>query len=299
MPHMIFDIALNITDTMYSGIYNGIKKHDSDHETVLSRSYTNNITPFFVGNNLTNSFECLRLSRMYNTYCYAGIHPNDASTHKHEIHAISEFILSNINTCNHEKHTDTNPNFQFFQKPINNLVAVGECGLDYYHTISDKKDQKEVFQALLNLNCDRYFLHSRDSHRDMMDMLCDYKFKKVIHSFDGTIEDALEIIKLGCYIGINGHSLKKVGDIREIDMNRVMVESDAPYCRMGKTYEGYQYIKTFFDETKKYSRDKVFRRRNEPVNTVQVVEVLSAIYNIEMDDLKSILYQNTSSFFEF
>lgn len=264
---------------------------------VLKRSYENEVTPFFIGNNLENSIKCLELAQYFNTLCYAGIHPNDATLHRHELEELKDFIISNINKPNTKLFT--NEDLQFFDRPVSNLIAVGECGLDYYRDTSTCKDQRYVFKSLLDLNCERYFLHSRAAHRDMMEVIGDYKVKGVIHSFDGSVEEAKEIIKRGYFIGINGHSLKIMDGVMEIDMSRVMVESDAPYCKMGKTYEGFGYIKTFYRETKKYDRNAVFRRRNEPVNTLQVVEVLSEIKDIPMEDLVTLLEQNTKDFYGF
>lgn len=292
---MIYDIACNITDVMYDGIYNNVKKHENDIDNVLYRSHKENVIPFFVGNNYANSIKCLNIAQKYNTLCYAGIHPNDAYKHINEIDQVKEFIIENINKLN---PTPNSNNLTFFKSPITNLIAVGECGLDYYRHTSCVKDQKYVFTSQLDLNCERYFLHSREAHRDMMEILCDYKHKGVIHSFDGTLEEAEEIIRLGYFIGINGHSLKKVDAVSGIDMNRVMIESDAPYCKMGKTYDGYKCIKTFFSDSKKYNKDVLFRRRNEPVNTVQVIEVLSSLWCIDIKELEDVIERNTKIFFD-
>ncbi|KAM0676102.1 TatD DNase [Gurleya vavrai] len=280
---MIFDISFNAADEMYNGFYNNSKKHDPDLDIVMQRSFKNNILPFFVGKNYETSKKCLQLANKYNTFCYLGLHPNNATENKEDIDKI-------INLINEQKNIEKPNNF----RNKNTFIAVGECGLDFYRNFANKNDQKEIFTKLLDLNEKCYFIHSRNSHRELLEIIDDYKLKGVVHSFDGTIEEARDLIKKGLFIGINGHSLKEnLHYIKEIDISKILIESDAPYCGIGKTYEGYKYIKTYFEETKKYNSDKIFKRRNEPCKTIQIMEVLSSLYDIEIEELEKILFDNT------
>ncbi|KAM0686120.1 TatD DNase [Conglomerata obtusa] len=304
---MIFDISFNATYDMYNGIYNKKQKHDPDLDIVLQRSYDNGVIPFIVGTNYGSSLKSIEIAKTYNTYCYVGIHPNDASNFIHEINKVIELIqlydniycTNLLSSCS--DYTSNKPKqIRFLNKEIlNPIIAVGECGLDYYRQHSSMQDQKYIFKKLLDLNKKHYFIHSRNSHRDLMEILCDYNIEAVIHSFDGTIEEANEIIKKGYYIGINGHSIKENCDmLNQIDINKILLETDAPYCNIGKSYDGYKYIKSHLQESKKDNQDLIFKGRNEPCKIIQVVEALSEIYNIEYKNLEKILYKNALEFFD-
>lgn len=111
------------------------------------------------------------------------------------------------------------------------VVAVGECGLDYDRLdfcpkitqlelilLSDELMER-FFKSQLQL-AERHklplFLHNRNSATDLIQILRENKsklFGGVVHSFDGTIEQATEIIDLGFHIGINGCSLKTTANL--------------------------------------------------------------------------------------
>ncbi|KAM0685172.1 hypothetical protein COBT_003619 [Conglomerata obtusa] len=86
--------------------------------------------------------------------------------------------------------------------------------------------------------------------------------------------------------------------LNQIDINKILVETDAPYCNIGKSYDGYKYIKSHLQESKKYNQDSIFKGRNEPCKIILVIEALSEIYNIEYNKLKGILYKNALEFFD-
>ncbi|KAM0677098.1 TatD DNase [Binucleata daphniae] len=294
---MFFDISFNACDDMYFGIYNGTQKHEPDLEQALLRSKQYCVIPFFVGTNLESSKKCYKYAQQHNTYSYIGIHPNNATIDKDDLPHVIDFVLDkNVG----EISATSTSNLRFFEFTIKkHAIAIGKCGLDYYRTHATKQEQKYIFKALLDLNQSRYFVHSRESHRDLVEILSDYNAKVVVHSFDGSIEEANELNKLGYYIGVNGHSTKNnISVIKELDINRIMIESDAPYCNIGKTYEGYEHVKTHFDETKKYDKNKIYKRRNEPCKTVQVAEIISAVKNMDLQNVEQIIQNNTLNFYD-
>ncbi|KAH9435291.1 hypothetical protein MCOR02_004240 [Pyricularia oryzae] len=142
------------------------------------------------------------------------------------------------------------------------LVAFGEFGLDYdrlhycpkklqLHSFSHQLDlvvalQKEKLEFPL-------FLHSRAAHADFVSLLKE-KFGNnlsglarggVVHSFTGTAEEARELMDLGLYIGINGCSFKTAENcdvVREIRLDRIMIETDGPWCEVRPSHEGWKYL---------------------------------------------------------
>lgn len=132
------------------------------------------------------------------------------------------------------------------------IVALGEIGLDYHYDDTDKEKQMEIFKRQLEI-ARKYnkpiIVHSRDSIQDTYNILSEYKLRGSIHCFSGSLEMALEFIKLGYMIGIGGvctyknaKNIKNV--IEKIDLEYILLETDAPYLtpepfRMNKNSSKY------------------------------------------------------------
>lgn len=133
----------------------------------------------------------------------------------------------------------TNDDINLLEEQIknNDIVAIGEIGLDYYWVKNNKDKQKELFIKQIDLAI-KYSLpiivHSRDAVQDVYDILKDKDVKGSIHCYSGSTEMAKEFIKLGFYIGIDGpitfkNNRKQKEMVKEIDINHILVETDSPY----------------------------------------------------------------------
>lgn len=139
------------------------------------------------------------------------------------------------------------------------LVAFGEIGLDYdrLHYCS-KKIQLHAFAAQLDLALSLepplpLFLHSRAAHGDFVGLL-KTKFGAglerlargaVVHSFTGTADEMRELMDLGLYVGTNGCSFKTADNcavVAEIRLDRLMLETDGPWCEVRPSHEGWKYL---------------------------------------------------------
>ena len=118
-----------------------------------------------------------------------------------------------------------------------NVVAVGEIGLDYYHTKDNQDSQIDLFEKMLNL-AEKHSLpaivHSRKSMQDTFDILKKHNVVGSMHSYQGSAEMAQEFIKLGFFIGVSGSvthtNNKKIRKmIRKVDIGNILVETDSPY----------------------------------------------------------------------
>ncbi|KAI3400001.1 hypothetical protein diail_4835, partial [Diaporthe ilicicola] len=139
------------------------------------------------------------------------------------------------------------------------LVAFGEFGLDYdrLHYCS-RSLQLHSFRSQLSLAASLspqlpLFLHSRAAHGDFvaclkaafgegLEML---EKGGVVHSFTGTVEEMRELMDLGLYIGLNGCSFKTVENcevVRAVRLDRLMIETDGPWCEVRPTHEGWKYL---------------------------------------------------------
>ncbi|WP_084607636.1 TatD family hydrolase [Sphingomonas jaspsi] len=121
------------------------------------------------------------------------------------------------------------------------VVAIGECGLDYYYDKSDRTAQRERFQA--HIDAARatglpLVVHTRDAEDDTADMLTREVGKGgvsgVLHCFTGSAGLARTALDLGFYISLSGIvTFKSAKDLQEtakfIPADRLLVETDSPF----------------------------------------------------------------------
>ena len=118
-----------------------------------------------------------------------------------------------------------------------NVIAVGEIGIDYYHTKDNADKQKELFEKMIGLAQKHdlpVIVHSRKAIQDTFDILKKHDVVGSLHCYQGSGEMARDFIKLGFYIGIGGpvthKNNKKIRKmLKKIDINHILVETDSPY----------------------------------------------------------------------
>ena len=136
------------------------------------------------------------------------------------------------------------------EKYSKKIVAIGECGLDYDRLHFCSADvQRIYFERQLDLVA-KYqlplFLHCRNAFDDFYEIIQRNltkisKNRGVVHSFDGTIEQAHKLMELGFFIGINGCSLKTDDQLKvvaELPNERILVETDCPWCAIRPSHAG-------------------------------------------------------------
>ena len=144
------------------------------------------------------------------------------------------------------------------------------------------------------------FLHSRSCGEDLYDILSSRRASwstGVVHSFDGTKELADKYLSLGLMIGVNGCSFRtpeNLATIEGIPMDRLLIETDSPYCDIRSTHAGYKYVSTEFDcvKDKKWVEGCMVKGRNEPCRIVQVAECLAGVKGVEVEDVKKMTREN-------
>ena len=123
------------------------------------------------------------------------------------------------------------------------VVAIGECGLDFDRNFSPPDAQRHAFEAQLELAVDvgmPVFLHERAAHDDFAAILERHRAKlpgAVVHCFTGDARALERYLALDCHIGITGFICDErpgrgshlVDLVRRIPPNRLMIETDAPY----------------------------------------------------------------------
>ncbi len=121
------------------------------------------------------------------------------------------------------------------------IIGVGETGLDFYYTNSDKESQIKSFKnhilASLDLNIP-LIVHSRSAEKDTYEILKNYSnkgnLKILMHCFTGSIEFAEKLMTLNTYFSASGiitfkNSLELQSTFNEIPLDRLLIETDSPY----------------------------------------------------------------------
>jgi TatD DNase family protein len=201
---------------------------NDDLEQVLGRAWDNGITRILVpGIDLETSQQAISLSEKYpNLFAAVGVHPNDAMGWQ----ANSLTQLSKL--AEHPK-----------------VAAIGEIGLDYYRDKTPPDQQRKALQAQLELAAalgKPVVIHNRQAFTDLWPLLKDWQAglehagnplsqaPGVLHSFEGDLDTALEVVKRHFYIGIGGPvTFRKAIDRQEmakgIALEHLLIETDAPF----------------------------------------------------------------------
>ena len=169
----------------------------ADREEVIARQRASGVEAMIVpGVNAASIEPILDISRAHPGFCYSalGFHPQDVKADWQE-------QLTTIETAI-RAHRDE-------------LVAIGEIGLDYYWDKTFKAEQQEVLrrQLLLARELDLpVILHNREATEDIMQIVKEISnlqspisnLRGVMHCYNGSKETAEEILRMGLYLGIGG-----------------------------------------------------------------------------------------------
>jgi TatD DNase family protein len=124
-------------------------------------------------------------------------------------------------------------------KPAGSVVAVGECGLDYFYEHSPRAAQRQAFveQIALAKRLElTLVIHTRDAWDDTFAILRTEGLapRTVVHCFTGGPDEAAALVELGAYLSFSGiATFKNAGDVRaaarDCPPDRILVETDAPF----------------------------------------------------------------------
>lgn len=184
-------------------------------EEIIKECAKNNIYMILNGVDPESNKEILELANKYDN-----------------VYAALGYDHSVVNTI-----TDEDISLLDVQLDNDKVIAVGEIGIDYYWVKDNKKQQKELFEKMLNL-AEKHNLpvivHAREAIQDAYDILKEHNVVGSMHCYQGSKEMAKEFIKLGFYIGIDGpitynNNKKQKEMVKEIDINHILIETDSPY----------------------------------------------------------------------
>jgi TatD DNase family protein len=209
--HELIDIGVNLAHDSF----------DADRTEVMQRAAANGVTRMIVtGTSVTASVQAFALTEQHPAVLYstAGVHPHHAAElDEHSADALATVLANRA------------------------VVAVGECGLDYFRDFAPRDAQRAAFRAQLELAAavrKPVFLHQRDSHDDFVEILAPLRPKLVggvAHCFTGGVDELAEYLDLGLYIGITGwicderRGAALRAALPSIPLDRLLLETDAPY----------------------------------------------------------------------
>ena len=245
---------------------------DDDRDDVLRRAAAAGVTRIVVtGSSDESNEKAARLAQDHPGVLWstAGVHPHHASDYTTE----SDAVIRKLAAAGH-------------------IVAVGECGLDYFRNFSPRDAQLSAFRSQLDIAAETglpVFLHQRDAHDDFVEVLepaLPKLSRAVAHCFTGEHESLREYLAMGLYIGVTGWicderrgtHLKEI--VSAIPDDRIMIETDAPYL-LPRTI-----------------RPKPQSRRNEPMHLPEVLRVVAEARGQTEEHVARITTRNAERFFE-
>jgi TatD DNase family protein len=261
MPHSLIDIGANIAHGSF----------DEDRADMMRRAVDAGVERIIVtGSSDESNVQAANLAEQSPGVLYstAGVHPHHASDYTDDSDALIRSLV--------EK---------------DRVVAVGECGLDYFRNFSPREAQLDAFKRQLDIAKDSglpVFLHQRDAHDDFVELLepaLPDISRAVAHCFTGEGESLREYIAMGLYIGITGWICderrgKHLYDIVSIiPDDKLLIETDAPYL-LPRTI-----------------RPRPKTRRNEPMYLPEVVRVVAAARGQTGEHVARITTTNAERFF--
>ena len=118
------------------------------------------------------------------------------------------------------------------------VVAIGECGLDYYYTHSPKAAQREILEFQLDLAQKHglpLIFHVRDAFTDFWPVVDNFRgLRGVVHSFSSDTHDLDQILSRGLYVGLNGimtftKNKEQLEAAKAVPIDKLLLETDAPF----------------------------------------------------------------------
>ena len=258
---MLIDIGLNLTSSQF----------DRDRNEVLQRAVSAGVERMILtGTSVQDSRDALHYAQEHPHLlnCTVGIHPHDAR------HFTENSISELRSLAEHQE-----------------VVAIGECGLDHNRNFSPQADQARCFEAQIGLaKALKYplFMHERDAHEAFVEILEPHlgsDLKGIVHCFTGDKKVLQRYLDLGLYIGITGWLCDErrgqdlIEAVKWLPLSRMMIETDAPYL------------------IPRDLRPRPKSRRNEPMHLLHIAQAVARVQKCELEMVIEETGRNAMDFF--
>jgi len=240
-----------------------LSQFDADRDAVLARMQEQGVGGVIIGTDLKSSRAGLELAKAHDfLWAAVGLHPNDNADEAFDVAAYEALA----------------------RDP--KVVAIGECGLDYFRTTGQGQRKRFELQIDLAQKLNKALVvHCRNAHEDMLDILFSYshelenkKVPVVLHFFTGSGELAQKYLRLGCYLSFPGpvtYTDMYDDSIRVCPADKMLIETDSPFAAPVP------------------NRGK----RNEPAYVADVARKIAALKGISYEEVAAVTLANASSVF--
>jgi len=300
--------------------HTNFESFEEDRDEVVSRALENDTWVINIGTQLDTSKKAVKMTSAYKEGVYAtiGLHPIHTGASYHDKNELgnegkefTQLVDVGDTPTNVGAHNSASPTFttgftsrgEIFDKEkyrelarLGKVVAIGECGLDYYRCTEESiEKQKVAFVDQIELANELglpLMLHirnnptdkSRNAYFDACELLKKYpKVKGVSHFFAGSVGDMNRFVDLGFYISFAGPityppkpeicDYEKV--ILETPIDRIMADTDSPYVAP-VPHRG---------------------ERNEPVYVSLIVKKIAQIKGLDEKEVASKIVSNIKGLF--
>lgn len=241
------------------------KSFDDDRDAIVRRMHDAGVrSAVTVGCDIADSRKALDAAERYGIYASVGIHPHEAKDAPGDLaSAFAPFLEDR------------------------RVVAIGECGLDYYYDHSPRPVQQRVMREQIALARERGYpviFHHRDAFEDFRAILREEwqpEMRGVIHCFTGdTMQAQTYVNEFGMLLGIGGvitfKSAQPVRDaVRSVGLERLVLETDCPYLAP-VPHRG---------------------QRNEPAYVATTADALANLLGTTRDEVASVTTRNAEALF--
>lgn len=258
--------------------------YDTDREEVIARVKEAGVIGVNVGTKLSTSEEAVHLAEAHeHLYAIIGVHPVHTSACHHDEAELGsggkpftskgeEFDMEKMRTL--AKHPK--------------VLAIGECGLDYYHANKEnfaevKKTQEKIFREHIQLALEvgkPLMIHCRNAYMDAVAILKEYPgIRGNFHFFAGTLEELSVILDLGFFVSYTGvitFAKEYAPLVKATPLDRILSETDCPYVTP-VPFRG---------------------KRNEPIHVREVVKKMASIRGEDEETLRAQILKNAETFFK-
>lgn len=239
----------------------GDEVFDADRDEVIVRARRAGIDRILVvGTDLASSRKAVELAQTYDAvYAAVGVHPHQAAQFRAEADELRTLLAEN------------------------NVVAVGEVGLDYLRPPIDRAQQVDAFEQQLSWALEGDLpvsVHQRAAQDDVLAGLRRYPVRAILHCFEGSADFLAAGLELGCMISFAGNlTFLRASALREVAVripaDRLLVETDSPVLAP-VPWRG---------------------RRNEPAHVQAVVDQLAALRGVSPEEMAETVRSNADSVF--
>lgn len=271
--------------------HTNFKAFKDDGDAVIERALDNDTFLINVGSQYSTSQRAVEIANKYEAGVFAcvGLHPIHLEEQFHDEDEIGgESFKTHAEVFDKEKY------LELLKDP--KTVAIGECGLDYYHLNKDSiEKQKKVFIEQVELANEvnkPLMLHMRNHkddkslnvYDDVLEILKKYaKVKGVSHCFGGELKDMQNFVDFGFYISFAGNITYKHKDgfpdyeeiIKATPLDKILTDTDSPYLAP-VPHRG---------------------ERNEPVYVKEIVKKIAEIKGLEEEIVAKAIVENAKRLF--